>query len=275
MSLISLAVSTAAPQAQHLLNAIAQDPTRSGQSVNTSAQVGREVSSSVIGGMIVIRDAHQTSNFKSSAVRKQMFIAEQILDKVRGLDDTATIAGGAARDWYMNKLATDIDIFYHFHASDTHEKDLQAHLKILKLIFPDVKLQILGLSNDLSNAAKVEDQHSYLKNPNIRHVFEFTYRGQVFQLISKVSKASPVPTFPYNMCQAWSDGVEICCTELFKVGFKKGLLIETGDLYCGSGKYQKKMLEKFPDYTYIKTRIVYADTPCSKSGCNNCLCSLI
>lgn len=277
MTLISAAVGTTPSQSQALLNAHAQEPMCSGQRLSASAQLTSKGSgnSSVVGNTTGVRSEDQTATFKSPAVRKQMFIAEQILDKVRSLDGSATIAGGAARDWYMNKLATDIDIFYHFHASNSHEKDLQTHLNILKMLFPDVKLQVLGLNANLSNTVTVEDHNNYLKNPNIRHVFEFNYRGQVFQLIVKVTEASPVPTFPYNMCQAWSDGVEIYCTDLFKVGFEKGLLIETGDLYCGSGKYRKKMLEKFPDYTYIKPRIVNTTTTCSKSGCNGCLCSLL
>lgn len=44
---------------------------------------------------------------------QQKRIAKEVLDKVKVLDYWAIIAGGAARDWYFNNLANDIDIFYY------------------------------------------------------------------------------------------------------------------------------------------------------------------
>lgn len=205
------------------------------------------------------REDKQTSSYKSSEVREQMYIAQLILNKLQTIDPKAVIAGGAPRDWYLNKTATDIDIFYHFHGALAHDKDLNANLRMLQSVFPDFNIKTLGVSGDLSNLKQVEEHANYLLNPNIRHVFEFTYRGQVFQLIDKISYNSPIDTFPYNMCQAWSNGVEIFYTPLFKVGVEKELLIETGSIYCSMGKYQKKMQEKFPNYTYIASRIVVTD----------------
>lgn len=205
---------------------------------------------------VALRDERQNLNFKSVQVRKQMYIAGQILDKLRLIDSTAVIAGGAPRDWYMNKPATDIDIFYHFHGDIYHAKDLAANLNILKTVFPEMKLKILGVSADYRNLKDVEDHANYMLNPNIRHVFEFNYRGQVFQLIDKVDKTLPIETFAYNVCQAWSDGVEICYTPMFKVGMDKRILIETGHLYSNSCKYKKKMQEKFKGWTYIAPRTI-------------------
>lgn len=46
-------------------------------------------------------------------IEQQKRIAKEVLDKVKVLDYRAIIAGGAARDWYFNNLANDIDIFYY------------------------------------------------------------------------------------------------------------------------------------------------------------------
>lgn len=212
-------------------------------------------------GLSVIQSPEQTCGHKTPIVQEQMGIAAEVLAMVRTIDSTAMIAGGAPRDWYLDKLATDIDIFYYKSGVVDHCVDLRDQLNLLTNIFPDVTMKVLGINSDFSNLAQVTAHSNYTLNPNIRHVFEFMYRGQVIQLIAKTSSHLPVESFAYNICQAWSDGVTIYCTPLFKIGVEKEIFFTTGELYCDTGAYYKKILQRFPQYTYIDI---------SHHGCCSC-----
>ena len=90
-----------------------------------------------------------------------------------------------------------------------------------------------------------------MKNPNIVNVFECIIEGVKFQFIQLRKQNVDVHTFAYNMCQAWSNGVDIWTTKKFDIGVSKKLLIETGDLYANTDKFKNKMISKFPDYDYL------------------------
>ena len=187
-------------------------------------------------------------------VTEQKSIAKTVLGKIRNLDHRAIIAGGAARDWYFNNLANDIDIFY-FHEEGKYCLDnIRRETAILKALLGVSSIDVVGFN---SMKEKESDQHpeddfnNYLKNPNIVNVFECVIEGVKFQFIQLREQNVDVHTFAYNMCQAWSNGVDIWTTRKFDIGVSKKLLIETGDLYANTDKFKKKMISKFPDYDYL------------------------
>ena len=188
-------------------------------------------------------------------VEQQKQTAKKVLSKIKALDSRAIIAGGAARDWYFNNLANDIDIFY-FHEEGKYCLDnIRRETAILKSLLGVSSIDVIGFN---SGKKRESDQHpeddfnNYLKNPSIVNVFECVIDGVKFQFIQLKKQNVNVSTFAYNMCQAWSDGERIKTTELFDLGVRKELLIETGELYSNTEKFKQKMIDKFPSYDYVK-----------------------
>lgn len=188
-------------------------------------------------------------------IEQQKQTAKKVLSKIKALDSRAIIAGGAARDWYFNNLANDIDIFY-FHEEGKYCLDnIRRETAILKALLGVRDIDVVGFN---SGKKKESDQHpeddfnNYLKNPSIVNVFECVIDGVKFQFIQLKKQNVNVSTFAYNMCQAWSDGERIKTTELFDLGVRKELLIETGELYSNTEKFKQKMIDKFPNYDYVK-----------------------
>ena len=188
-------------------------------------------------------------------IEQQKQTAKKVLSQVKALDSRAIIAGGAARDWYFNNLANDIDIFY-FHEEGKYCLDnIRRETAILKSLLGVSSIDVVGFN---SGKKRESDQHpeddfnNYLKNPSIVNVFECVIDGVKFQFIQLKKQNVNVSTFAYNMCQAWSDGERIKTTELFDLGVRKELLIETGELYSNTEKFKQKMIDKFPNYDYIK-----------------------
>ena len=188
-------------------------------------------------------------------IEQQKQTAKKVLSKIKALDSRAIIAGGAARDWYFNNVANDIDIFY-FHEEGKYCLDnIRRETAILKSLLGVENIKVLGFNSGGGNSYNnlpEDDFNNYLKNPNIVNVFECVIDEVKFQFIQLKKQNVNVSTFAYNMCQAWSDGERITTTKLFDLGVKKELLIETGELYSNTEKFKQKMIDKFPSYDYIK-----------------------
>ena len=189
-------------------------------------------------------------------IEQQKQTAKKVLSKIKALDSRAIIAGGAARDWYFNNLANDIDIFY-FHEEGKYCLDnIRRETAILKAFLGVSSIDVVGFNSrerKESDQYPEDDFNNYLKNPNIVNVFECVIDDVKFQFIQLKKQNVNVSTFAYNMCQAWSDGERITTTKLFDLGVKKELLIETGELYSNTEKFKQKMIDKFPTYDYVKT----------------------
>ena len=186
-------------------------------------------------------------------IEQQKQTAKKVLSKIKALDSCAIIAGGAARDWYFNNPANDIDIFYFHEEGNWYLDNVRREVAILKSILGVDNIQVLGFNpnKDTYEFQPQDDFNNYLKNPNIVNVFECIIDDVKFQFIQLKKQNVDVSKFAYNMCQAWSDGEHIKTTKLFDLGVKKELLIETGELYSNTEKFKQKMIDKFPNYDYI------------------------
>lgn len=188
-------------------------------------------------------------------IEQQKQTAKKVLSKIKALDSRAIIAGGAARDWYFNNLANDIDIFY-FHEEGKYCLDnIRRETAILESLLGVSNIDVVGFNSGKkkeSDQYPEDDFNNYLKNPDIVNVFECVIDEVKFQFIQLKKQNVNVSTFAYNMCQAWSDGENIKTTKLFDLGVKKELLIETGELYSNTEKFKQKMIDKFPSYNYVK-----------------------
>lgn len=192
-------------------------------------------------------------------IEQQKQTAKKVLSKIKSLDSRAIIAGGAARDWYFNNLANDIDIFY-FHEEGKYCLDnIRRETAILKSLLGVSNIDVVGFNSGKkkeSDQYPEDDFNNYLKNPDIVNVFECVIDEVKFQFIQLKKQNVNVSTFAYSMCQAWSDGEHIKTTKLFDLGVKKELLIETGNLYSNTEKFKQKMVDKFPNYDYVKIGVM-------------------
>ena len=184
-------------------------------------------------------------------IEQQKQTAKKVLSKINALDSRAIIAGGAARDWYFNNLANDIDIFY-FHEEGKYCLDnIRRETTILKSLLGVRNIDVVGFNSGKDASEPQDDFNNYLKNPDIVNVFECIIEGVKFQFIQLKKRNVDVSTFAYNMCQAWSNGDWVETSKLFNLGRKKELLIETGKLYSNTEKFKQKMIDKFPSYDYV------------------------
>lgn len=173
----------------------------------------------------------------SKEVEKQKLVANAVLDMLRTVDPSAIVAGGAPRDWWFNKPATDIDVFFYF------RHDL--HLGYITRVLYECGFDIL-YSKDDSNLPEW-----YKKNPNLRAVFGTRVDGVEVQLILLRNPTfGVVGTFPMSICQIWYKNGEIRTTNSFIKSVEEKVLIKTNHVYSNGDKYIQKIREKFPTYKY-------------------------
>lgn len=179
-------------------------------------------------------------------IKEQKRIAKSVLDILNLVDYRAIIAGGAARDWYNETLASDIDIFIciEWKCGESKKRFVERVSSLLELLLNVDEINVVGNIDE-------DDGLNYIKNPDIISVLEFIKDNVKFQIILMNNQNVDVTKFAFNICQAWSNGERIATTEAFKIGFKKKIIIETGTLYANGKKYRQKIKSKFPDFDFV------------------------
>lgn len=178
----------------------------------------------------------------NARVMKQMEIAHMCLSLIEKFDPRAIIAGGAPRDWYMDKVATDIDIFFFTHSSIGGGL-LRKHLGSLGFV------GVEQVGGEFFPA-------QYRLNPNIQRVFNAKVYGwsTPIQLIQyKKPTFGVVETFPLSISQAWFKRGEIHTTKHFQNSVKNKVVYKTSELYANGHAYIEKIRGKFPDYEYFES----------------------
>lgn len=181
-------------------------------------------------------------------IAKQKRVADSCLQRLLPIDPNAIVAGGAPRDWYFSKEASDIDLFlYHSVASTTCMKRM---------------LEELGFE-----ITEVKHGHNipewYKLNPNLNAVFETVVNSQKVQimLMKDITFKSVIPEFPLSICKIWYKNGSIRTEKEFDVSVKLKAIFKTNSIYGEDHVYLKKILDKFPEYTYynsfenLKTKI--------------------
>ncbi len=162
--------------------------------------------------------------------------ADNILEKLFPIDPYAICAGGAARDWYLGKVATDLDFF--IHSNNTVTKVRQ-------------QLEAVGIQVNKGQSAEGLPEH-YKCNPHLSCVFSFKWNNQAAQVMvmHEPTFHSVIPQFPLSICKAWYKNGRIDVTSDFKRSIKHKVIVKTNDIYNDEHAYLKKILDKFPEYKY-------------------------
>ena len=165
--------------------------------------------------------------------------AQIVLNTLCTIDKNCILAGGAPRDWYFNKPATDLDFFVYIpnSISDNTIIDLISNL----FVIDEIK----------NNNAYMP----YIKNPNLRFVFQIGGYGVPVQIMVMNFKTDFVlDSFPLSISKiAWKDGV-LYPSEDFKLALKYNAIFQTSQGYANNTKYFNKILSKFPDKEFFTSK---------------------
>ena len=197
-------------------------------------------------------------------IEHQKAVAKSVLKKLQTLDLYAVLAGGACRDWVLDKEATDLDFYLYY-----NPKYPSSSLKeVLVRLFGDIDVtEVERKPNDWYDNLEEDDRkrfdkevlsnHSfrYTSDMSISNVFEFTIDGVKCQVIFKNDLVYPenlISGFCFDICQAYSLNIdEIKTTPEFDKAVKHKIIQITGEFYSQKDAYIKKIKSKFPDYLHV------------------------
>src|SRR5258706_15192247 len=176
---------------------------------------------------------------KKMNINQQKEITNEVMEQIFPIDLYSIVAGGAPRDWYFHREASDIDIFL-------HRPDLQTSWSFVET-FKSIGLSVSQLGSNLTN------HRIYAKNMLIDKVFECEYKKLKFQFINMKEKTftSVVPQFPLTICKAWYKNGEINTYPDFDATVKNNVIVKVNDLYADGDKYIEKIRNKFPYFQYF------------------------
>lgn len=171
-------------------------------------------------------------------IELQKQTAQVVFNTLCTIDNDCILAGGAPRDWYFNKPATDLDFFIYL-------PDLVSDTIIINLI------SYLFVIDEIKNNAYTP----YTKNPNLRFVFQINGYDVPIQIMVMNFKTDFVlDSFPLSISKiAWKDGV-LYPSEDFNLGLKYNAIFQTSAGYGNNSKYFNKILSKFPDKEFFTSK---------------------
>lgn len=184
-----------------------------------------------------------------NTIKKQKGVAESILMKLKSLGFTAVVAGGAPRDWFLGKIASDLDFFVDNASSCGKEFD------------------VFDFCDQLDVECKeIEPTGVYELNKRLDSVVEFKFNNVSCQIITLksdqeddyVSSDQIHSTFPANVGkvsykQNSNGDFVIEGTEEFYFAHKYKILdFEPSKLY--NKYYKTKIRKKFKDYALVLRR---------------------
>jgi len=170
-------------------------------------------------------------------IEHQQWVADTVIDMLYPIDPYTIVAGGAPRDWYLGKPATDVDVF--FHSAVDSITQIEEMLK-------RVGLTLLHCSRGDCIPAW------YKLNPNLIAVYDTEIEGVKVQIMQmrKSTFSSVVPEFPLSISKVWYRyGKIVPCTS-FAISVQRKIIVKTSTIYDSRHPYLQKILAKFPDYKY-------------------------
>lgn len=176
-------------------------------------------------------------------IKQQMEIANEVLTKLETFDPTCILAGGAPRDWYMGKPATDLDFYIYFRP--------ELSMRYLESIFKDLGFNLTA--KELSNP---EIPMNYKHNPHLKRVYEQFYSGIKIQIMQMdmPTFSCVVNLFPLDICMIWYKHSQIFPTKEFMNCIRTHTIHLMNELYNRKDKYLDKIRKKFPGFKWSKRR---------------------
>lgn len=175
----------------------------------------------------------------NALAKEQRDVTNLVLRALAGLRfDDVVVAGGAPRDWYFNKPATDIDVFIHS-------------------VLPIASETFITLLASVGVPCKVMEHEEITKsyaNPHIDEVFEATLLNVKFQFILVNAPLKIViSTFPVNMSLIYYKNGQVFPYRSFMIGVNHKALIRMTKGHGDREKYVNKIICKFPGYDFYES----------------------
>lgn len=165
----------------------------------------------------------------SEQVLQEMTIADELIMKLRNFCSSVDVAGGAPRDWFFNKISTDIDIFID---SDKNNDELGFELQ--------------ALSDTPILLQTGENLPAHYVSEYISSVFTFDYKRKRIQVITKATPRSNIlETFPCSLSMISYKDLAIVPEPIFMDTVTTGCVKFTKT--CPP-KYIQKIMSKFYGY---------------------------
>ena len=168
-------------------------------------------------------------------IQEQQKVADVVLSLLETLDPKAVLAGGAPRDWYFGKEATDLDFYL--------------NINMLPVEFEDV-LSDFGVT-------ELTEKHGYFydnRNPFLLYVLDGKFLDCKVQFMI-ISYTSPIlhvlNCFALDICQAWYKHGKLSASKKFMECEPTKTIHIVNHLYGMGDEYVQKIQSKFPDYKLV------------------------
>lgn len=174
-------------------------------------------------------------------ITHQKSVADLVLKQLFTIDPFSIVAGGAPRDWYLGKPATDIDAFFY----DGRQLTLSVVWDMLEAA--GFKIKEVKLGGHLPEW--------YKKNPYLKAVYDVEIKGVKVQLMrmAKPTFDCVIPNFPLSLCHIWYKNGKIVAEKPFLRSIKHKAIYKTSQIYNNEHSYINKILDKFPEYKYYES----------------------
>lgn len=171
-------------------------------------------------------------------INKQKKVAVQALDQLSIFDEDVLVAGGAPRDWFLGKVASDIDIYIESN-SVRNQRDVISQLDELGFKIAEIK--------DANNFTEL-----YAKADHLQVVISCLYKKQNVQIMLVSCETIKVTEgFPLSVCKITFDRDEgIYVTPSFFNGYRQKTIYVENWRYQDNHPYIVKIRNKFPDWKY-------------------------
>lgn len=173
-------------------------------------------------------------------IEQQKQVAEKILFDLEVVDSHAILAGGAPRDWFFGKEATDLD--FYFYPSPIKYLPDGKHLSLNKLISDFASLKFPTF---------IKSEYPYDdRNPHLVLVFDGEYDGMKVQFMCmNIPTEFVVDLFALNICHIWYKDGKINTTPAFDACVQSKTIHIINPLYGKRDKYVQKIVNKFPEFS--------------------------
>ena len=183
-----------------------------------------------------------------SIIKMQQAVADTVLQRLLTIDPFAIVAGGAPRDWYLGREATDLDVYFH----------PNPNWNVMT-----VRNQLIAAGFELPNNTDLQENlmsvSQYLANQYLKAVYNPINTAMKVQLMwmSEPTFESVLPQFTLNLSKAYYKNGKISTDSIFDFGVAEKAIIRTNAVYINNDRYIDKIKAKFPDYTYYESEAAY------------------
>ena len=196
----------------------------------------------------------------SDRIEHQKRVGSDVLDRLFAIDPTCILAGGAPRDWYLGKPASDLD-FYVYDGRTGTKGDITSGIDTSCEVFLK-RLEAVGLVSGWNLLCKPE-VNDYSHMPSINSVWENVIGGERVQIMRMCEPTfNVISLFDTSICRAYcvGDCGSIHKHPSFEASIKSGI-ITVLEGYDKEVPHVTKMMERFPDYTFEFNEAVTAHQP--------------